>query len=82
MPMGQQDRQVHQAGVQRQQDELSSGYDNTTRKFINDDRSSFSLGELQSTTIWRSMKFYTNLKYKTAQYQHQLEHFSSLGHSQ
>eukprot|EP00972_Heterocapsa_arctica_P027649 4065878-Heterocapsa_arctica.AAC.1 len=41
VPMGQQDRKVHQAGVQGQQDELSSGYEDTTRKFINDDRSSF-----------------------------------------
>eukprot|EP00972_Heterocapsa_arctica_P042400 6248447-Heterocapsa_arctica.AAC.1 len=53
VPMGQQDCQVYQAGVQGQQDELSSDYDNTMRKFMNDDRSRFSLEARQSTTMWR-----------------------------
>eukprot|EP00972_Heterocapsa_arctica_P094963 14005217-Heterocapsa_arctica.AAC.1 len=82
VPMGQQDRQVHKAGVHGQQDELSSGYETMTWNFINDDRSSVSLEVRQSTAIWRSKRSYDNLKYETAQRQHQLEHFSSLEHSQ
>eukprot|EP00972_Heterocapsa_arctica_P025455 3747715-Heterocapsa_arctica.AAC.1 len=80
--MGRQGRQVHQAGVQGKQDELSSGYEHIMRKPMNDDRSSFSLEAMQSTTIWRSRFSFTNYKDETAQHQQQLEHFSSLGHSQ
>eukprot|EP00972_Heterocapsa_arctica_P058313 8603749-Heterocapsa_arctica.AAC.1 len=80
--MGQQNRQVHQAGVQGQQDELSSGHENIMRKFISDDRSSFSRTMRNPTTIWRSRNFQANVEYKAAQHQQQLEHFSSLEHPQ
>eukprot|EP00972_Heterocapsa_arctica_P016597 2449668-Heterocapsa_arctica.AAC.1 len=82
VPMGQQGCQVYKAGVQAQQDELSSDYENMMRKFMNDDRSRVSLEARQSTTMWRSRNDHKMFQYKPAQRQHQLEHFSCLGHSQ
>eukprot|EP00972_Heterocapsa_arctica_P044860 6619508-Heterocapsa_arctica.AAC.1 len=52
VPMGQQNCQLFQAGVQGQQGELSSDYEHMARNVINDDRSSFSLEARHLTTIW------------------------------
>eukprot|EP00972_Heterocapsa_arctica_P033915 4993835-Heterocapsa_arctica.AAC.1 len=82
VPMGQPDCQLLSAGVQGQQGELSGDYEYMRRKCMNDDRSKFSLEERQWTTMWRCRNDYSILRYMPAQHQHQLEHFSNLGHLQ
>eukprot|EP00972_Heterocapsa_arctica_P046679 6889201-Heterocapsa_arctica.AAC.1 len=78
--MDQQDRQLHEAG-EAQQDELSRGHE-IIRKFISNDRSSFSLEAPISMNIWSSSFHKANSEYRTTQHQQRLKHFSSLEHTQ